>query len=231
MFRSVNWTATFYQGCNHGCKVCWTLFMPGGPISHVPRLMQTDERQIITGKEGVVFLNSAHDTFSACIPTEWILAMLRWISRQPESLVFYLQSQNVGRALQFMPRLKELQDRIIIGTTIQTDNEALVRAISNAPSIYNRYQAMLRFGTQGFRLRLSLEPLYKFNPGKLRDMVLDINPELVEFGLDNYAHRHKIDIPQPNRKDYNFLYKDVTQYGIEVFEKDSLVKWRRTGKR
>lgn len=231
MFRSVNWTATYYQGCSHGCKVCWTLFMPGGPISHEPRLMQTDEFQVLRKREGVVFMNSAHDTFAACIPDEWILAMLRWIRRQHEGLVFYLQSQNIGRAQQFMPQLKEIQDKVILGTTIQTDNEELVKSISNAPSIYSRYQGMLRLGFQGFRLRLSLEPLYKFTPTKLRDMVFDINPELVETGLDNYASRHKIDIPQPSSWEYNFLYRDLSDYGIKVFEKESIGKWRRTGKR
>ena len=231
MFKSVDWTATYYQGCSHGCKVCWTLFMPGGPISHEPRLMQTDEHQIITGKEGVVFMNSAHDTFAACIPTEWILAMLRWIERQPEGLVFYLQSQNVWRAQQFIPRLLEIQDKIILGTTLQTNIEEIVQAISNAPSIYSRYQGMLRLKTQGFRLRLSLEPLYKFSPTKLRDMVFDINPELVETGLDNYTSRHKLNIPQPNMKAYCTLYRAMKEYGIEVFEKDSIKKWRNWRKR
>ncbi len=230
MFKSVDWTGTYYQGCNHGCKVCWTLFMPV-PISHAPRLMQKDEYQIIQGKEGVVFLNSAHDTFAACIPDNWISTMLRWIGRQPDGLVFYLLSQNIWRAQQFMPQLKEVQDKIILGTTIQTDIEKIIKSFSNAPPVATRYQAMLRFRTQGFRLRLSLEPLYQNNYRRLRDMVFDINPELVEVGLDNYAHRHKIDIPQPDRCDYKNLYKDVTEYGIKVFEKDSIVKWRRTGKR
>ncbi len=231
MFKSVDWTATYYQGCNHGCKVCWTLFMPGGPISHEPRLMQTDEFQVLRRREGVCFLNSAHDSFAACIPDEWIRAMLRWIRRQHEGLVVYLQSQNIGRAQQFMPELKEIQDKIILGTTLQTDIEAIVQAISNAPSIYSRYQGMLRLKTQGFRLRLSLEPLYLFTPTKLRDMVFDINPELVETGLDNYAARHKLVIPQPHMKAYCTLYRAMKEYGIEVFEKDSIKKWRNWRKR
>jgi len=231
MFKSVDWTATYYQGCNHGCKICWTLFMPGGPISHEPRLMQTDEFQIVKGKTGVCFLNSAHDSFAACIPDIWIYTMLRWISRQPDGLVIYLQSQNIGRAQQFMPQLKEIQDKIILGTTFQTDIEKIVQSFSNAPSIYSRYQGMLRLKVQGFRLRLSLEPLYKFTPTKLRDIVFDINPELVETGLDNYAVRHKLDIPQPDMKAYCTLYREMKKYGIEVFEKDSIKKWRNWRKR
>ena len=231
MFKSVNWTATYYQGCSHGCKICWTLFMPGGPISHEPRLMQTDEFEIIKGKTGVCFLNSAHDTFAACIPDIWIYTMLRWISRQPEGLVFYLLSQNIWRAQKFMPQLKEVQDKIILGTTFQTDIEKIVKSFSNAPPVATRYQAMLRFRTQGFRLRLSLEPLYRNNYRRLRKMVFDINPELVETGLDNYTHRHKLDIPQPDRCEYKKLRKDMIEYGIKVFEKDSIAKWRRTGKR
>lgn len=227
MFKSVDWTATYYQGCNHDCVVCWTKFMPGGPISHQPRLMQTDEHQVIKGKTGVCFMNSAHDTFAACIPDSWITEMLRWIRRQHEGLVFYLQSQNVYRAQGFMPQLKEIKDKVIIGTTIQTDDEDLIKAISNAPSIYTRYQAMLKFSAQGFRTRLSLEPLFRFNVRRLSDMVIHINPELVEAGLDNYAHRHKIDIPQTDRGSYHALYGELVDHGITVVEKESITKWRK----
>jgi len=230
MFRSIDWTGTFYQGCDHDCQYCWTRFMPGGPISHTPRLIQKDEFEIIKNKKGVVFLNSAHDSFAACIPDEWILAMLRWIGRQNDGLVFYLQSQNVWRAQAYMEKLKEIQDKVIIGTTIQTDDEKLIRAVSNAPSIYSRYQAMRRFGIQGFRLRLSLEPLFRFKPSKMMDMIFDINPELVEVGFDAYAHRHKIKIPQPDRKPYIHLYKDMKEYGIEINEKQGMERWRTTGR-
>jgi len=227
MFKSVDWTGTFAQGCDHDCVYCWTKFMRGGPISHAPKLVQTNEHQIIRGKMGVCFLNSAHDTFAACIPDEWILSMIRWIGHQPDGLIFYLQSQNVWRAQQFMPQLDGIQDKVIIGTTIQTDNEEIVKTVSNAPTIYSRYQAMLRFGAQGFRLRLSLEPLFHFNYYHLRDMVLNINPELVEIGIDNYANRHKIDIPQPERRAYKYLCRDMTDHGIKVFEKESIKKWSR----
>lgn len=68
---------------------------------------------------------------------------------------------------------------------------------------------------------------------RTRDLaiVIAIDPELVEIGLDNYAHRHKIDIPQTSSWDYNFLYRDLSDHGTTLFEKDSIVKWRRTGQR
>lgn len=231
MFTSVDWTGTYYQGCNHGCLVCFTQFLPWGAISHVPRLLQLDEHQVIKGKTGVVFLQSAHDTFAACIPEEWILAMLRWIGRQPEGLIFYLQSQNVWRAQQFMPQLLEIKEKLILGTTFQTDSEIIVRSMSNAPSLATRHQAMLNFRTQGFRLRLSLEPLYRFNLDKLLAMVTSVAPELVEVGLDNYAHRHKIDIPQPRRGPYQVLHVRMQEHGIKVVEKKSIEKWRKTWRR
>ena len=232
MFKSVDWTATYYQGCDHGCKFCWTLFMPV-PISHVPCLKQTNEFQVIRRrkKEGVVFLNSAHDSYSSCIPDEWINSMHRWIGRQHEGLVFYLLSQNIQRALTFLPQLEKIKEKVIMGTTLQTDIEKIISKFSDAPSIQDKYQGIRRFGDEGFRIRLSLEPLFSFNYRPLRNMVFDINPELTETGLDNYAHRHKLEIPQPDRCDYKKLYKDMTEYGIPVVEKASIEKWRRTGKR
>ncbi len=226
MFTSVDWTATYYQGCDHDCIVCFTKFLPWGPINHKPKLLQTNEHQIIKGKKGVVFLNSAHDSFATCIPDEWILAMLRWIGRQHEDLIVYLQSQNVERALEFLPQLKEIQNHVIIGTTIQTDSELIIKKMSRAPSILSRYQAILKFRLDGFRVRLSLEPLFRFNLANMVAMVRDINPELVEVGLDNYAYRHKLEIPQPRLGAYQVLKIRLQNHGIKVIEKDSIKKWR-----
>ncbi|MBA7491954.1 hypothetical protein ES702_02502 [subsurface metagenome] len=228
MFRSVDYTATYYQGCDHGCPWCWTLFQRG-PISHEPRLLQRDEYQLLKEREACIFLNSAHDSFALCIPTDWILQMLRWIGRQHPSLEFYLQSQAVERTLNeevILEQLLQVRDRVIIGTTIQTDREDIIRMFSEAPSISRRYQAMLKFKELGFRLRLSLEPLFDFNYAKLADIVLNIGPELVEIGLDNYAHRHKLDIPQPDYMGFRFLVDDMKGAGIRVCEKRSMKKWR-----
>lgn len=226
MFRSVDYTCTYYQGCDHNCLYCWTQFIPGGPISHEPKLIQTDEHELLDAREAVIFLNSAHDSFAECIPAEWIRAMLRWIGRQHESLEFYLQSKNPMRALDFLHQLRRVKHKAILSTTIETDRQDIINAISDAPSIFSRTQAMLRLGVEGFRLRLSLEPLYAFNYEALSDIVLRIKPELVEVGLDNYHRRHRVPIPQPSRTMYEALYDTMVEAGIKVNEKKSIKKWR-----
>lgn len=229
MFSSVDYTGTYYQGCDHGCLICWTRWMWGGPISHEPRLMQTDEYELLDEREAVIFLNSAHDSLAECNPTEWILAMLRWIGRQHPSLEFYIQSQNPERALTqpILHALEQVKPRVILGTTIQTNRQDIIDSFSKAPPIIRRVYAMLRLGALGFRLRLSLEPLYAFDYLDLRDLVISIGPELVEVGLDNYGHRHKLNIPQPNLSDYLCLKEDLEEVGIRVNEKKSIRKWRR----
>lgn len=229
MFKSVDYTGTYYQGCDHNCLICWTLFMPGGPISHAPKLMQKDEYELLKEREACIFLNSAHDSFAKCIPTEWILSMLRWIGRQHPSLEFYLQSQAIERAFYeaiIFLNLLDLKHQVIIGTTIQTNRQDIIDKISNAPSIESRFTTMLKIGGYGFRLRLSLEPLFAFDYIQLRDMVLKIEPELVEVGLDNYAHRHKIKIPQPDYPSYTYLKQDLEDAGIKVNEKANIKRWR-----
>jgi len=233
MFANVDFTGTYYQGCDHGCKICWSQFLPWGTISHEPRLVQTDEHELLKVRDATIFLNSAHDSFAACNPRRWILAMLRWIRRQDKSLVFYLQSQNLARAAsKFLGELDLVRDQVIIGTTIQTDNEEIINMISkNAPSIRSRYYAMLRFGVRGFKLRLSLEPLYRFHLLTLSRMVQDIAPDQIMVGLDNYVHKHKLEIPQPIFSGYLRLYKDLTDAEIEVIEKPSVTKWREKNNR
>lgn len=228
MFKSVDYTCTYYQGCDHNCLFCWTLFQRG-PISHKPRLMQYNEHQILKERDAVIFPNSAHDSFALCIPTDWIMQMLRWMGRQHPSLEFYIQSQAIERAFNepvIFRKLLELNHRVIIGTTLQTNIQGIVSRFSDAPSIMSRYKAMLKFRDHRFRLRLSLEPLFKFDYIKLRDMVLKISSELVEVGLDNYTRRHGLRIPQPDYESYNFLKEDLEDAGIKVCEKRSIERWR-----
>lgn len=226
MFRSVDYTGTYYQGCDHFCVYCWTLFMPYGPISHEPKLVQKDEFELLKERDAVVFLQSAHDSFANCIPDEWIRSMLRWIGRQDPSLTFYLQSKNIGRAVIFYDLLADIKDRVILGTTLETNFRIITDEISKAPPPVNRYAALLTFSQAGFRTRLSLEPLFKFNFERMRKWILKLRPELVEVGLDNYAKRHGVDMPQPDLWTYERLKRALVNAGIQVNEKDSIVKWR-----
>lgn len=234
MFKSVDYTFTYYQGCGTfeskepACPVCWTKWFPFGPISRLPKLLQENRNALIPERiqEAVIFLNSAHDTFAPVIPAQWIDDMIYWMGLQHPSIEFLLQSNWLDRALQFEHKLSWLKDRIYIATTFQTDDQSILTKFGfMTPCLETRLASISTFKALGYRTRISLEPLYRFNWRRLTDMVEEAGPELVEMGLDNYMNRHKLEIPQPSRESCIIIKENLEALGIEVFLKTSMKKF------
>ena len=234
MFESVDYTFTYYQGCGFDdvyfpCPVCWAQYLPWGSVGHEARLVWEDPEALIppTIRDAVIFMNSAHDWLAPRIPDPWIRDMTRWMSRQDPSIRFYLQSKFLPRARSFMDELYPLRNRVIMGTTLMTTSQSLLDAhgFKVAP-LNDLYGALAYFHDAGFRVRLSLEPLYSFNPSTMADRVKRVEPEVVEVGLDNYLKRHRLPIPQPTREAVRRLLQELTPLtGTRVVLKKSLEKW------
>ena len=233
MFRSVDYTGTYYQGCGtendpYPCGYCLTKYLPWGSISHKPRLIQVNEHELLKVRECTVFLNSVHDSFAPVIPSEWIHGMLRWIGRQHETIKLYIQSKYIDRARsEFMAQLLEVQDHVIIGTTIESNRSRQVAQFCNADNVYTRAMALMDFSKLGFRTRISHEPLQAFDVKDLLRMDTAIAPELIELGLDNYLSRHQLNIPQPTYIEYETYVDGLISRGIPFEEKDSIKRWRK----
>ena len=239
MFKSVDYTMTYYQGCGTidtlasgkwACPYCWSKHQHWGSISRVPKLLWNEPKARLPEsiQESTIFMNSAHDTFSPIIPKEWIEDMLTFIDHQHPSINFYLQSKWIHRARRHMDSLIEIRDRVILGTTIETNKQQLLDSIGcYAPPVKARALALKYFKEYGFKTRLSLEPLFDFDLKELLELVKLVEPTVIEVGLDGYAHRHKLNIPQPDPVEYQKLYKAMIKQGIKVFEKDSIKKLRK----
>ena len=224
MFPNVHYTATYYMGCDHGCKYCWATLMG---LSHTPRLVNKDTSHRIRVRDCTVFLNSAHDSFANIIPTDWILKMVEWMRNQHPSITFYLQTKNPKRAESLLDWFKGLESRVVFGTTIETDSAELCRQISKAPPPRERAEALGAIRKHGFQVWVSHEPLYRFNHQALLDLDRIAGPRMVMVGLDNYSGRHGLNIPGPTRSEYMRLRTHLIERGVEVVEKKSIVDWTR----
>lgn len=232
MFKSVDYTFTAYQGCGtadepYPCPYGWC---KAQNINHRPVLKLTDPTKMVPAgiREAVIFVNSAHDVFAPVIPNKWIQDLCYWMARQDPSLMFYLQSKYITRGLQFREELKLLKDRVILGTTMETNDQQLLNGIGcKGPAVQARSQALEAFRDSGFRTRVSLEPLFKFKAADLFRLVMSTEPELVELGLDNYKWKHGLDIPQPDPDEYRILVKGLFRRGVEIYEKQSIRRWKQ----
>ncbi len=242
MFRSVDYTMTYYQGCGTtdtlasgkwACPYCWTKHQHWGSISRYPRLLWEDPQARIPPsiQEATIFMNSAHDSFSPIIPKEWIEDMITFMAHQHPSINFYLQSKWIHRARRHIDTLWEIRDRIILGTTIETNDQDLLDSIGCcAPPVKARAAALKYFKEQGFKTRLSLEPLFDFDVKEMLSLIKDVSPELVEIGLDNYQQKHGLVIPQPSKGKILMLLNGLNGGGIKVFKKGSTNKLLRKAK-
>lgn len=100
------------------------------------------------------------------------------------SCKFLLQTKNPGRFFTFIERLRPIYEKIILGTTIETDGPKL----GSAPSTRVRWNWMVRLKKMGFKTFLSHEPLADFDPAVLKNWIETIEPEAVEIGLENYTN-------------------------------------------
>lgn len=221
MFRSVSHTATYFQGCDHGCVYCWAKLMG---ISHVPKLKQTDEFEVLKVRDAVIFLNSAHDSFAECIPATWINQMLRWIGRQHPSNKFLLQSKNTRRMAGFLDELLKVKDRVRLGTTLESTGSMRAYSLAIHPSHRAYYLAHFR-EKYGFETFLSLEPLMNFNSDAMELWIRAVDPVMIEIGLDNYEHKHKVHLRKPTKRKYMKLRTKLIKMGYNFIEKDSIKKW------
>jgi len=237
MFRSVDYTFTYYQGCGAeegqlACPYCWTRWQFDRPISRFPKLMWTDPSAELPDdiREAVIFVNSAHDTFAPVIPREYVDDLLSFISHQHPSVEFLLQSKWPGRALEWEEALEKSKDRVILGTTLESTYQGVLDDIGcRPPPLVERVRAMSELHDRGYRTRLSLEPLFRFNPIAMACYIEAIGPELIEIGLDNYGRRHRLNIPQPDPAHVRELLKSIKKMGIDVNLKKGMDAFLRRG--
>ena len=196
MFKSVGWTWTPLPGCDHGCKFCWAESLTKRfKRSWEPHFRPHYLKDKMPDDGSWIFVGSMGDTFCKGMKTEWILKLLDFIKENKANNVYLLMTKNPERFLEFLPRLEEIKDKVILGTTLETTGAT---PWSSAPPTNKRAQALELMKVMGFKTFLSLEPLADFDLERMVRWIDEINPEAIEIGLENYTnfttppHEHKI---------------------------------------
>jgi len=221
MFRSVNGTWNPVIGCTHKCKYCWARRLVETKLyktsckdcasfnvhTHLDRLIK---------KRRTILVCSMGDLFCKGCPDQYIRAVLD-IIRVHSNRDFILCTKNPARYEDF---IKMVPDNCILGTTIETNNDNLVREWSEAPPPTERHKVMARLRYK--RKFLSIEPIMEFDMKVMIKWVKDIHPLTCEIGYNNYP---MFRLPEPTLEKTRELIENIKKLGISVREKTIRKAW------
>lgn len=173
-------TATWnpIKGCEHDCSYCYVKRLNkryGYDLS--PRLVEKELKTNL-GKRKVIFIGSTSDMFGRWVPDEWINKVLHTCNNYPKNRYLF-QSKNPQRFHDF---LKQFPPNTLLGTTIETDRDYEKYLGGNAPSPYERADAM---GLITLPKMVSIEPIMKFNLENLIYFIKRVDPTFVSIGADS----------------------------------------------
>ncbi len=102
---------------------------------------------------------------------------------------------------------------LLFGCTIETNRH--YPKISKAPPVHERYKQMALIYGRKF---LSIEPVMDFDLNNFVQWVINIKPEIVEIGADNY----RCGLPEPSPQKLAKFLVELRDYVPTVIEKDGL---------
>lgn len=183
-------------GCLHDCTYCYAHSMRGYDMT--PRFRENYLKDNLgTGRS--IFICSMGDIGGDWVDPEDVKAVLAHCRDYDNT--YLLQSKNPRNFIQYIPYLPE---KIIFGTTIETNRNT--RLISKAPLPSLRMMAMvklkamlheyvvqqaakgiLEFEYVDWQTMISMEPLLDFDP-ELIHWIKFLAPDYVSIGLDSKTH-------------------------------------------
>jgi len=191
MFKSIGWTWNPCWGCSHECKYCYAKkiaekFECGNfEECHFRPHFLKDK---FPNDGTIIMVASMGDIFCDGMKDHWIEQIIEKCFEATNNR-FLFPTKNPSRAIDWLPKMDGLQQRPIIGTTLETNRDT---PWSKAPTPTERFTD-LWYSTDEHAYSihdtfLSLEPLSDFDMLTLVYMVKKIRPIAVEIGLENYTH-------------------------------------------
>ena len=235
MFNIVGETWNPITGCLHYCKYCWARQLALTKLKNTrryrdgfkPRLNEEELRKSFKG--GVVFVSDMGDIFSPGVKDEWIIRVIKHISKFPDTYFLFL-TKNPTRYKDFIDIMPQ---NAILGATIETNRDDLYteHRISQAPLPSIRYRAMKEID---WSLKfVSIEPILDFDLEVFTKWIKDIGPFMVYVGYDNYNWK----LPEPPLSKTEKLIDMLSDFTLVIrktirpawYEKQSIMSYTKRG--
>ena len=207
MYDWVSHTHSHLGGkCPHECCYCAIQDMaqrfPGMKKKYSGELRLVEkEFDVKYGSGNTIFVENCNDLFCDACPDSFISRVLDHCDQWPEN-TYVFQTKNPARYFKFFGRFWTFGERIILGTTIET----------NRP---NPDMTVVPF-----RTFLTLEPILDFDVTVLASYIVGCKPEFVNLGADSKGHG----LDEPIVEKIYDLVDELKKYGIELRVKRNLDK-------
>jgi len=225
-------------GCEHQCSYCYT--RKYRTLSETPKLIFPFPN---LGENRTIFVGHMCDMFASNVPHDWIMAILYYCRLFPNNR-YVFQTKNPRSFFDllldeqcYLESLRRiLPEKLIIGTTIETNRADLLATFSKAPSPQSRANAMagLKSKTETDKLGdkvvdfggdlgyiekfVTVEPIMDFDVNELVDLLVLAKPTFVNIGADSKGHN----LPEPTRAKVDLLVQAIMDKGIEIRKKVNL---------
>jgi hypothetical protein len=210
MFPFITHTWNPVVGCQHDCTYCWARKLAETKLKGTERYKDGFKPQFIEKElhksfksRDFVFVCDMGDLFGSWVPYDWIRTVLNRISMM--NATFLLLTKNPSRYLHF-----EIPENCVCGATVESDIEHNVTKAE-----YPSYRLVAMTILNHPRKMLAIEPIQRFNLDSFTHQILQIKPEFVAVGYNNYAS----DLPEPSMHDTFRLIENLEQAGIKVYRK------------
>jgi len=206
-----------FAGCKHNCIYCVPSFKAQlkrygkkncqdcykfVPHTHPERLANNLPR---THYMQFIF-TCANGDITFC-PTDYLARIITTIKSKPDR-TFLIQSKNPKTFNRV-----SFPNNVILGTTIETNRDALCKAIAKAPPPSQRYEEFLN--VKHPLKMVTIEPVMDFDLDVMVDWMRNIKPCMIWLGYDS----KKCHLPEPELKKVRELHWQLSSAGFVVILK------------
>jgi len=218
--------------CYHGCLYCYMSKI----ASHYGLTKYFGEQRLITEElktemhnleisrtmnlpfvpedKAVIFVCSGNDMFTNYTPTEATKTILLKCNEAPENYYLF-QTKNPIMFLQYEDLYPP---NTILGITVETDNDELVKAITKAPLPTERlhdFEKVQHSNIKAYYM-ISIEPKMKCNPERFASLLKQLDLDFVSIGADSGKNR----LSEPSASEVYRLLDLLKQFTFIVPKKN-----------
>lgn len=216
-----------FVGCEHECVYCknsfqrqlkrWAKGQGDCPECakfepHYEKHLQRLEQKLPKTKHMQFIFTCSSGDIAFC-PTEYLKEIIARIQSEPNK-TFLIQSkdpQTFNRVI--FPK------NVILGTTLETNRDALCEGISKAPKPSQRYNDFLKV-SHPLKM-VTIEPVMDFDLDVMIGWVENINPCMVWLGYDSGKNK----LPEPKLEKVESLHWNLAKKGFVVILKTIRKAW------